>query len=85
MSSPADELATAVTREMVRAAEARWLTTGVVTAYTAARITATIDEASIGNICRVSTWATPAAGDVALFAIVRGTSSIHYVGIGKIT
>lgn len=80
-----DLLATAVASETARAASARWLTLGVVTAYATGRITATIDGASVADIRRLASWATPAVGDTAVFAVVRGTSSVQYVGIGKIT
>lgn len=84
-SAATAHLATAVAQKTTKAAEARWLVTGVVTGYATGVITATIDGATIGNIRRVSTWVTPAAADVGLFAVVRGTSSVQYVGIGKIT
>lgn len=85
MTVGAEALASAVARETVRAAGARWLTIGVVTAFGSNQITATIDGAPVANIRRISSWTAPAASDVGLFAVVRGSSSVQYVGLGKIT
>jgi hypothetical protein len=79
------ELADAMARRVAEAADARWLVIGVVTAFAANKITATIDGASITDIRRVASWTTPAATDVGLFGVVRGSSSVQYIGIGKIT
>jgi curli biogenesis system outer membrane secretion channel CsgG len=78
-------LADALARQTDRAASARWLVIGQVTGFSANRITATIDGISIGNIRRCATWVAPAYPDVALFAVIRGTSSVQYIGIDKIT
>jgi hypothetical protein len=69
------------------AREARSWKTGTVTAFSGGVITATIDETSVGNIHRISTYTTPVNGDTALFAVMRGTKpgSVQYLAIGKIT
>lgn len=77
-------LANAIAIADAAAAGSRWLTIGTVTAYSGGRITATIDGASVANIRRCTTWVTPANGDVALFAVVRGSASVQYIGIDKI-
>lgn len=63
----------------------RWFVLGVVTAFASNQITATIDGASITGIRRIASWTTPAATDVGLFAVVRGSKSVQYIGVGKIT
>lgn len=83
--SGADEMADAMSRHVDSAASARWFVTGIVTAFATNQITATIDGASIAGIRRVASWTTPAVNDVGLFAVLRGTSSVVYVGVGKIT
>ena len=69
------------------ARNARAFKSGTVTAYNAGTgdITATIDGGSIEEIRRVSTYTTPANGDNALFAVVRGDTAVQYVAIGVIT
>jgi hypothetical protein len=81
---PERMVAEAIEGRSRRAKDVRWLVVGVVTAYAANRITATIDGTSISNIRRCSTWTTPLVNDVALFGVIRGTSSVTYVGIDRI-
>jgi len=69
-----------------RARRAPWCKVGVVTAFSGGVITATIDGASVTDIHRVAiAYPTPTNGDVALFAVIRGTSAVQYVAVGVIT
>lgn len=68
------------------AQELRAFKTGVVTAFSSGLITATIDDVTVTGIHRISTYTTPAAGNVVLFAVSRTTAkSIEYVALGVIT
>jgi hypothetical protein len=69
------------------AGESRAHKTGEVTAFSGGLIAATIDDATVTGIHRLAVaYPTPVAGDVALFAVMRGSKgSVQYVAIGKIT
>jgi hypothetical protein len=76
-------LADALLTRAALAADARWFCVGVVTAYSAGGITATIDGATVAGIRRASPW-TPQAGQVALFAVARTGTAVTYFGLGDI-
>lgn len=78
----ASELAKAIGNRVQAASEQRWLAIGVVVTVGTSSLAVQIDGNLLTGLRKVS---TVAAGDIVLVGIVRGSTSVQHVVIGKIT
>lgn len=87
MSRAAADAANAILAKVRSAAEIRWLTIGSIASGGAVdpnQLSLVIDGQTVTKVRRLASYASPVAYDVVLVGVVRGTSSVQYLAIGKI-